>query len=62
MFSRSFSSVSQHVDGLPGGGCGSYSVEGVDGDVSYRETAQTGTDGLVCDSPARSHDQMELDS
>lgn len=34
--------LSQHVDGLPGGGCGSHRVEGPDGDVSDREAAQTG--------------------
>ena len=32
----------QHVDGLPGGGRGSHRVAGADGDVSDRETAQTG--------------------
>lgn len=38
---------SQHVDGLPGGGCGSYRVEGSDGDVGYREAAQTGENTSV---------------
>ncbi|KAF3845504.1 hypothetical protein F7725_008667 [Dissostichus mawsoni] len=31
-----------HVDGLPGGRCGSDRLEGFDGDVSDRETHQTG--------------------
>lgn len=35
-------SLSKHVNGLPGGGCGSYSVEGADGDVCDRAVAQTG--------------------
>ena len=34
--------LSQHVDGLPGGRNGSDRVEGADGDVSDRETAQKG--------------------
>ena len=37
-----FHLLPQHVDGFPGGGCGSDRVEGADGDVSDRENAQTG--------------------
>ena len=46
--------LSQHVDGLPGGGRGSHRVEGPDGDVSDREAAQTGENvsrTVVCSCP-----------
>lgn len=40
----------QHVDGVPGGRRGSHRVEGADGDVSDRETAQTGENVPQIDS------------
>lgn len=48
--------LSQHVHGVPGGGCGSYRVAGADGDVSDRETAQTGekvSQHLSSDNPSQ---------